>query len=185
LLHFHEVINVIVALFARFTPEMTDTQQDNIDHNNDVKSKVAAEEELQQAFNLFDANKDGMISMEEMRMLLTKVGGQMSEGQVKAVMAIADRDKNSLIDFAEFHSLWSLVLGEIEEESEIREEFKRFDLDKNGYITKDEMLKVIESSGSFVQDKLEEARKCIAEMDVDDDGQVSYPEFLLIWRFRE
>ena len=47
-------------------------------------------------------------------MLLTKVGGQMSEGQVKAVMAIADRDKNSLIDFAEFHSLWSLVLGEIE-----------------------------------------------------------------------
>ena len=95
-----------------------------------------------------------MISMEEMRMLLTKVGGKMSEGQVSAVMAIADRDKNSLIDFAEFQSLWSLVMGEIEvfwkeremlpivwfnniqEESEIREEFKRFDLDKNGYITK-------------------------------------------------
>ena len=96
-----------------------------------------------------------------------------------------------------------LWLNNIQEESEIREEFKRFDLDKNGYITKgnnidvsqfdsyilflclEEMLKVIESSGSFVQDKLEEARKCIAEMDVDDDGQVSYPEFLLIWRFRE
>ena len=95
-----------------------------------------------------------MISMEEMRMLLTKVGGKMSEGQVSAVMTIADRDKNSLIDFAEFQSLWSLVMGEIEvfwlesemllilwlnniqEESEIREEFKRFDLDKNGYITK-------------------------------------------------
>ena len=52
MLHFHEVINVIVALFARFTTEMTDTQQDNIDHNNDVKSKVAAEEELQQVINL-------------------------------------------------------------------------------------------------------------------------------------
>ena len=52
MLHFHEVINVIVALFARFTPEMTDTQQDNIDHNNDVKSKLAAEEELQQVINL-------------------------------------------------------------------------------------------------------------------------------------
>ena len=52
--------------------------------------------------------------MEELRKLLTKVGGQMSEGQVQAVMAIADRDKNRLIDFAEFQSLWSLVLGEIE-----------------------------------------------------------------------
>ena len=47
------------------------------------------------------------------------------------------------------------------------------------------MLSVIEASGSFVQDKMEEARKCIKELDVDQDGRVSYPEFLLIWRFRD
>ena len=67
------------------------------------------------------------------------------------------------------------------------------------------MLEVISTSGSFVQDKAEEAAKCIAELDVDRDGQVtnhsppsghvtqcsppigqvSYPEFLLVWRFRE
>ena len=47
------------------------------------------------------------------------------------------------------------------------------------------MLSVIEASGTFVQDKLEEARKCINELDVNQDGRVSYPEFLLIWRFRE
>ncbi len=49
----------------------------------------------------------------------------------------------------------------------------------------DEMLSVIEGSGSFVQDKMEEAKKCIKELDVDCDGKVSYPEFLLIWRFRD
>jgi len=49
----------------------------------------------------------------------------------------------------------------------------------------DEMLKVIENEASFVHNKLEEARKCIEEMDVNDDGQVSYPEFLLIWRFKD
>jgi len=42
------VIYVIVALFASFTAEMTDTQQNNIDNNNDIKSEQAAAEELQQ-----------------------------------------------------------------------------------------------------------------------------------------
>ena len=47
------------------------------------------------------------------------------------------------------------------------------------------MLQAIEESGTFVVDKMKEARKCIEELDVDQDGQVSYPEFLLIWRFKE
>ena len=42
------MIYVIVALFASFTAEMTDTQQNNIDNNNDIKSEQAAAEELQQ-----------------------------------------------------------------------------------------------------------------------------------------
>ena len=48
-----------------------------------------------------------------------------------------------------------------------------------------EMLEVIESSAGFVQDKMAEARKCLDEMDVDKDGQVSYPEFLLVWKSRD
>ena len=56
---------------------------------------------------------------------------------------------------------------------------------RTALLSSDEMLSVIEASGSFVQDKMEEARKCIKELDVDQDGRVSYPEFLLIWRFRD
>ena len=48
-----------------------------------------------------------------------------------------------------------------------------------------EMLEVIETSAGFVQDKMAEAKKCLEEMDVDDDGQVSYPEFLLVWKSRD
>ena len=48
-----------------------------------------------------------------------------------------------------------------------------------------EMLEVIETSAGFVQDKVVEAKKCIEELDVDKDGQVSYPEFLLVWKFRD
>ena len=48
-----------------------------------------------------------------------------------------------------------------------------------------EMLEFIETSAWFVQDKVVEAKKCIEELDVDKDGQVSYPEFLLVWKFRD
>ena len=30
----------------------------------------------------------------------------------------------------------------------------------------------------------EEAKKCLADIDVDGDGKVSYPEFLLVWKFK-
>ena len=48
-----------------------------------------------------------------------------------------------------------------------------------------EMLEVIETSAGFVQDKMAEAKKCLDEMDVDKDGQVSFPEFLLVWKSRD
>lgn len=30
----------------------------------------------------------------------------------------------------------------------------------------------------------EEAKKCLDDIDVDGDGKVSYPEFLLVWKFK-
>jgi len=142
-------------------------------------------EELKEAFSLFDKNNDGLISLSEMASMMERLSAKMTEGEVKAVMSLADRDNNGNIDFEEFHHLWALVMGNSEEEEDIRKEFLRFDLDRDGFITKDEMLKVIENEASFVHNKMEEARKCIKEMDVNDDGHVSYPEFLLIWRFKE
>ena len=32
--------------------------------------------------------------------------------------------------------------------------------------------------------QMEEAKKCVAELDVDEDGRVSYPEFLLVWKYK-
>ncbi len=33
-------------------------------------------------------------------------------------------------------------------------------------------------------DEKDEALKCIEELDVDGDGKVSFPEFLLSWKFK-
>ena len=101
-------------------------------------------------------DQDGMISVEEMKRLVERVGGSMSEAQVRAIINKVDTDNNGLIDFTEFRGLWAVVTGDLEvhiytktlllngitycvymqEETEIRKDFRRFDLDDNGYITK-------------------------------------------------
>merc|ERR1712223_1982990 len=98
---------------------------------------------------------DGLITKDELRKLVEKVGGNMTEGK-----------------------------GEGEDEKEIRAEFCKLDTDSSGYITKEEMISVISDCDHFTGDKMEEAKKCVAELDVDKDGRVSYPEFLLVWKYK-
>merc|ERR1712088_273393 len=146
-----------------------------------LKQKVmASEQELAEAFKLFDADGDGVITSEELRALIEKVGGTMSEGEAVALIHKADKDGNKGIDQSEFAELWNALHGDSDS---IRGEFTKLDADQSGFISKDEMLAVI--SGSFTGDKQAEAEKCVAELNVDKDGRVSYPEFLLVMKYKK
>merc|ERR1711878_153034 len=148
------------------------------------KQIMADSVELKEAFKLFDMDGDGMITKDELRKLVEKVGGSMTEGEAKGLIHQADKDGNESIDFSEFSKLWAAIKGEGEGEKVIRKEFGKLDVDNSGFITKDEMMSVITDCDHFSGDKMEEARKCIAELDVDQDGRVSYPEFLLVWKYK-
>merc|ERR1712066_753830 len=141
----------------------------------------ANEAELREAFKLFDTDGDGVISKEELKGLISKVGGDMSEAEAIAHIKAADADGNMAIDFAEFGKLWEALHGA--EENKIRGEFALLDADKSGYITKEEMLGVI--SAEFKGGKVAEAQAAIDKLDVDKDGKVSYPEFILVMKFKK
>ena len=63
---------------------------------------------------MFDLDKDGMISVAEMKRLVERVGGSMSEARVRAIINKVDTDNNGLIDFTEFRGLWAVVTGDLE-----------------------------------------------------------------------
>merc|ERR1711860_371694 len=114
-----------------------------------LSKKMADTVELQEAFKLFDMDGDGMITKDELKKLVEKVGGKMTEGEAKGLIHQADKDGNESIDFSEFSKLWAAIKGEGEGESEIRAEFSKLDSDNSGYITKDEMISVITDCDHF------------------------------------
>ena len=64
------------------------------------------------AFKLFDMDNDGQITKDELRKLVEKVGGSMTEGEAKGLIHQADKDGNESIDFSEFSKLWAAIKGE-------------------------------------------------------------------------
>merc|ERR1712042_300961 len=156
---------------------VTEDKQDNLAN----KMAGASEAELREAFKLFDIDGDGVITIDELSSMASKVGGDMSNADATALIKAADKDGNMGIDFSEFAKLWEALHGEAE--AEIRAGFAKLDADKSGFITRDEMVATI--SSGFTGDKLEEAKKALDQMDVDKDGKVSYPEFLLVMKYKK
>ena len=93
----------------------------------------AKHSELKEAFKLFDTDGDKMISVSELKSLITKIGGDLPDAEAEALVKAADIDGNHLIDFKEFSKLWEALHGESEEK--IRKDFQKYDLDNSGYIT--------------------------------------------------
>ncbi|XP_020598131.1 calmodulin-like protein 8 [Phalaenopsis equestris] len=65
---------------------------------------------------------------------------------------------------------------EINKEDELKEVFKVFDRDQNGFISAAELKNVLISLGEKLTD--EEAEQMIKEADFDGDGRVNYNDFV-------
>merc|ERR1712212_1307356 len=100
---------------------LTSKQQQQQQQNK--MSDAINDAELQEAFKLFDMDGDGMITIDELKKLIEKVGGSMTEGEARGLIHQADRDGNEGIDFSEFSRLWEAIRGDGEMETTFRKEF--------------------------------------------------------------
>ena len=79
---------------------------------------------------------------------------------------------NGRVDFTEFLTMMSKSANDEEKEEEIREAFRVFDKDDNGYISAAELKHVMTNLGEKLKD--DEVNDMIKEGDIDGDGQVNY-----------
>ncbi|KAJ3673313.1 hypothetical protein LUZ60_006687 [Juncus effusus] len=131
-----------------------------------------SESELWKVFWLFDKNRDGQITSDELKDVLTRLGHSLTTEQISEMIQGVDTDRNGTIDFNEFKTLMEYATFD----EEMVEAFHIFDQDGNGFISSEELKNtILRSMGEELTN--DELAEMIREADVNNDGQVDYKEF--------
>ncbi|XP_056021983.1 calmodulin-alpha-like [Ostrea edulis] len=130
--------------------------------------------DFKETFNLFDKDGDGTISTNELAMVMRSLGQNPSDAELEKMLKGVDEDGNGSIDFEEFVLMMADKLERSNTEDEIREAFKLFDKDDNGYISVSELKNILTETGEKITP--EEANELIKAIDKDGDGKIDYEE---------
>ncbi|XP_028804223.1 calmodulin-alpha-like isoform X1 [Neltuma alba] len=133
--------------------------------------------DFREAFSLIDRDSDGFITVDEMASIVQSLDGNPTKEEIREMITEVDIDGNGSIDFEEFLTIMGRKMKFQQENltEELKEAFKVFDRDEDGYISASELRHVMTNMGERLTD--EEAEQMIKEADLDGDGLVSYEEF--------
>ena len=144
-------------------------------------------DKMKKEFLLLDMDGDGTITVDELadalRSMKTKL--EISEEDIKRTVRDVDRDGDGTINLDEYvksrkHKTDRDQLHRaLVTRSKIRKEFEEYDRDHSGYVTKDELIEVIQTRAG-VTVTLDQTVKIIQDTDVDEDGKINYEEFVLL-----
>jgi len=134
---------------------------------------------LQKAFNSFDTEGIGSITADTVGVILRMMGVKISERNLQEVIAETDEDGSGLLEFEEFAELAAKFLMEEDEEAlkkELREAFKIFDKEGNGYIDNDRLREILrELDPRLTEENLDDI---VEEVDTDGSGTLDFDEFM-------
>ncbi len=131
--------------------------------------------ELEQVFKKFDVNGDGKISSSELGSIMGSLGHPATEEELEKMIREVDADGDGYIDLNEFVELNTKGVDSDEALENLKDAFSVYDIDGNGVISAEELLKVMRSLGD--ECSLAECKKMISGVDRNGDGMISFDEF--------
>merc|ERR1719495_1823265 len=155
-----------------------------------LKKSFKGAQEVQAAFQKFDVNKDGKISCEELKNGLNGTGFRVNDQEVQTIFAMADVDGDGEISMEEFSTL--LGGGESSSKSqqgstkssgsiqfrsidELKNAFRRFDVNSDGHLDRNEFRQLVASISSGSDSEVDALFK---KGDIDNDGKIDYQELI-------
>ncbi|XP_026724643.1 troponin C-like [Trichoplusia ni] len=135
---------------------------------------------LKNAFDAFDHEKAGVISIDFIGTILEMLGHEVDEDTLKEIIAEVDVNGTGQLEFSDFCSLAAKFLTEEEDDEamqkELREAFRLYDREGNGYITTDVLKEIFRELDNTIS--AEDLDTMIEEIDSDGSGTVDFEEFL-------
>jgi Ca2+-binding EF-hand superfamily protein len=178
----------------------------------DDKDKKLSDKDLMDIFNALDLKKNGVLELEEIQTTFRNLG--MNDKHIHKLFLAADLDGTGVIHFDEFQALLmnkddttddgpgldvdylqrrfkshimnkydkdASLLSPAENKTKLREIFNDIDLDNTGVLVPHDIRVLLRSAGE-PEDVIS---RIVASLDVDQDGKISWSEFLNIMGIKE
>merc|ERR1712169_91755 len=154
-----------MGVCARQTSDMEDLNEDQIGA-------------LRKAFDSFDTDKSGHITVETVSTILRMMGLKVSEKALQEIVDEVDEDGSGELEFEEFCILSAKFLIEDEEslKEELKEAFRIYDKEGNGYITTQVLKEILRELDNRLSE--EDIEGIVDEVDEDGSGTLDFDEFM-------
>ncbi|KIO27903.1 hypothetical protein M407DRAFT_243195 [Tulasnella calospora MUT 4182] len=135
-------------------------------------------QEIKEAFELFDTDKDGALDYHELKVAMRALGFDLKKAEVLKILKDHDKTGGGLIEFDDFAKIMSERILARDPHDEIRRAFQLFDDDHTGKISIRNLRRVAKEVGENLDD--DELQAMIEEFDLDMDGEINEAEFFAI-----
>ncbi|ONM56361.1 Calcium-dependent protein kinase 24 [Zea mays] len=134
---------------------------------------------FKEMFHTMDKNKDGSLSLEELKEGFRINDHPVPEEEIKMLLQAGDIHGTDTLDCEEFVTVL-LHIKKMSNDEYLPKAFEFFDKDGNGFIEMSELMETL-SDGELKPDE-QLVNDIIQEVDKDKDGRISYPEFELMMK---
>lgn len=128
-------------------------------------------------FKLLDSNNDGVLSKEELKKGFLENKLEISDLEVSTIIKNIDNNNNSNIDYSEFIMAAISRDSILNNEERLKNCFHLIDSDRNGKISKDELIEIFMRKQQIDKKLIEDL---INPLDTNQDGHLDYEEFKVI-----
>jgi centrin-1 len=135
--------------------------------------------EIKEAFDNYDTDKSGNISINELKDALMAMGIDAKANTLVAMMAEIDKDKSGFIDFDEFFEVITFQMGDSDSREDLWKVYQLFlgpdGGQRNAKIGFQHLKRAFREIHEEISD--EELMDLIGKADNDRDGHVDFEEF--------